>query len=195
MEDFNTASPQRSFDVIPPNTIATLQITVRPGNVGDGGWLRRSNDRLSEGLDLELIVVHGEFAKRRVWTLLTLRGTTDGHAEAARISQSKIRAILESARGVRPDDTSEAAVQARRIADYGELNNLRFIARIGVESATSGFKAKNTLEEVITPDRTDWHYVKQVAAHQAAKDSVAPSSEAAKLASTPAKIERPRWAS
>ena len=168
---------------------------MRPGNVGNGGWLRRSNDGLSEALDLELTVVHGEFAKRKVWTLLTLRGTTDGHAEAARISQSKIRAILESARGVRPDDTSEAAVQARRIADYGELNNLRFIARIGVEPATSRFKAKNTLEEVITPDRTDWHYVEQVAAHQAAKDSVAPLSEAAKPASTPAKIERPRWAS
>jgi len=195
MEDFNTASPQRSFEVIPANTIATLQITVRPGNAGTGGWLRRSKDGLSEALDLELTVVHGEFAKRKVWTLFTLRGTTDGHAEAARISQSKIRAILESARGVRPDDTSEAAVQARRIADYGELNNLRFIARIGVEPARSGFKAKNTLEEVITPDRTDWHHVEQVAAHQPAKDSVAPASEAAKPASMPAKIERPRWAS
>jgi hypothetical protein len=195
MEDFNTASPQRSFDVIPPNTIATLQIRVRPGNVGNAGWLRRSKDGLSEALDLELTVVQGEFAKRKVWTLLTLQGTTDGHAEAARISQSKIRAILESARGVRPDDTSEAAVQARRIADYGELNNLRFIARIGVEPARSGFKAKNTVEEVITPDRTDWHHVEQVVAHQAAKDSDTPASEAAKPASTPAKIGRPRWAS
>jgi len=193
MEDFNTASPQRSFEVIPANTIATLQITVRPGNAGAGGWLRRSKDGLSEALDLELTVVQGEYAKRKVWPLLTLSGTTDGHAEAARISQSKIRAILESARGVQPDDKSEAAVHARRIADYGELNNLRFIARIGVEPAKSGFKAKNTLEEVITPDRMDWYHVEQVVAHQATKESAARSSEAAKPA--PAMIERPRWAS
>jgi hypothetical protein len=195
MEDFNTASPQRSFDVVPANTIATLQITVRPGNIGNAGWLRRSKDGLSEALDLELTVVHGEYAKRKVWTLLTLKGTTDGHSEAARISQSKIRAILESARGVRPDDTSEAAVQARRIADYGELNNLRFIARIGVEPARSGFKAKNTLEEIITPDRADWHHVEQIAVEQAARESTALSNAAAKPANSPAKIERPRWAS
>jgi hypothetical protein len=72
---------------------------------------------------------------------------------------------------------------------------MRFIARIGVEPARNNFKAKNTLEEVITPDRTDWHHVEQAAAHQAAKDSVAPATEAAKPSLAPAKIERPRWAS
>jgi hypothetical protein len=195
MQDFNDAGPQRLFDVIPANTVATLQITVRAGSAGDGGWLRRSKDGGSEGLDLEFAVVHGEYAKRKLWTLLTLGGTTNGHAEAARISREKIRAILESARGIRPDDKSEAAAEGRRIANYGELNNMRFIGRIGVEPARNSFKAKNTLDEVITPDRTDWHHVEQVAVEQAVKESTAPSTAAAKPASTPAKIERPRWAS
>jgi hypothetical protein len=192
MVDFNTAGPQRSFEVIPANTIATLQITVRSGHAGDDDYLRRSKDGTSEGLDLEFTVVHGEYAKRKFWTLFTLGGTTDGHAEATRISQSKIRAILESARGVRPDDTSEAAAQARRIANYGELNNLRFIARIGVQPPQNGYKARNTLDEVITPDRTDWQAIEQVAVEQAAKESAA---TATKPASAPAKIERPAWAS
>jgi hypothetical protein len=181
--------------VIPANTVATLQITVRPGNAGDGGWLRRSKDGASEGLDLEFTVVDGEYAKRKLWMLLTLGGITAGHAEAARISREKLRAILESARGIRPNDKSESAAEGRRIANYYELNNMRFIARIGVDPPRHGFKAKNTIEEVITPDRTDWHHVEQVAVEQAVKESTAPSTAAAKPASTPAKIERPRWAS
>jgi hypothetical protein len=120
-------------------------------------------------------------------------GTTDGHAEAARISQSKIRAMLESARGIRPDDTSETAVQARRIADYGELNNLRFIGRIGVQPPQNSYKAKNVLDEVITPDRTDWQAIEQVAFEQAAKESTATAAKPS--TSAPAKIERPAWAS
>jgi len=45
--DFNTAGEQRSFDVIPANTTVTLQLTIRPGNAGDGGWLKRSADGAS----------------------------------------------------------------------------------------------------------------------------------------------------
>jgi hypothetical protein len=67
MEDFNTAGPQRSFEVIPANTIATLQITVRPGHAGDDGNLRRSKDGSSEGLDLEFTVVGGPYAMRKFW--------------------------------------------------------------------------------------------------------------------------------
>jgi hypothetical protein len=80
--DLNDADLQRDFDIIPGGTIAVLQIKVRPGNSGDHGWLRTSNDGKSQGLDLELTVVAGEYAKRKLWTLLTVDGKTDGHAEA-----------------------------------------------------------------------------------------------------------------
>ena len=53
MPDFNNAGPQRSFDVIPSGTIATLHLTVRPGNAGENGWLRRSKAGDSEALDCE----------------------------------------------------------------------------------------------------------------------------------------------
>src|SRR6516165_2936107 len=108
MEDFNDAGPQKSFDVIPAGTICTLQITVRPGNAGDGGWLTAANTTKgnSIGLDLELVVVDGEYAKRKVWIRLTLSGSTDGHQTASDISKRTLRAILESARGVQPNDQS-----------------------------------------------------------------------------------------
>jgi hypothetical protein len=107
--DFNDA--QRNFDVIPDGTIATVRMTIRPGSAGEGGWLRRSKDGNSEALDCEFVVLDGPFAKRKVWSLLTVAGSTPGHAEAAKISAGKLRAILESARGIKPDDKSDAAKQ------------------------------------------------------------------------------------
>jgi hypothetical protein len=184
--DYNDTGPQRDFEVIPADTVAAVRMTVRPGNAGEGGWLRRSKDGNSEQLDIEFTVTDGEYAKRKFWTLLTIGGTTPGHAEAADISARTIRAMLESSRGVKRADTSETARAARRIQTYGELNGLSFIARIGVEPARNGFKAKNRLDHVITPDETAWHPVQQEAKPAAA----APS---AKPASAPAKIARPSW--
>jgi hypothetical protein len=185
--DFNDADTQRNFDVIPDGTIATVGMTVRPGGAGEGGWSRRSKDGNSEALDCEFVVLDGPFAKRKVWSLLTVAGSTLGHAEAAKISAGKLRAILESAHGIKPDDTSDAAKQARRIKSYGDLNGLNFIARIGVEPPQNGYKAKNRLDHVVTPDEKAWKPVTQ-------EPAVAPSAAPAKPASTPAKINRPDWA-
>ena len=182
--DFNDAETQRNFDVIPNGTIATVRMTVRPGSAGEGGWLRRSKDGGSEALDCEFVVLDGPFAKRKFWTLFTIAGTTPGHGEAANISAGKLRAMLVSARGIKPDDTSDAAKQARRIGSYGDLNGLSFIARVGVEPPQDGYKAKNRLDHVVTPDEKAWKPVQQE-----------PVATPAKPASSPAKIERPQWAS
>jgi hypothetical protein len=184
--DFNDADTKRNFDVIPDGTIASVRMTVRPGSAGEGGWLRRSNDGGSEALDCEFVVLDGPFAKRRFWTLFTIAGTTPGHAEAANISAVKLRAILESARGTKPADTSDAARQARRIGSYGDLNGLSFIARIGVEPPQNGYEAQNRLDRAVTPDKKAWHPVAQ-------EPAAAPSAAPAKPASTPAKINRPDW--
>jgi hypothetical protein len=184
--DFNSAGEQRAFDVIPANTICTLQMTVRPGGAGDDGWLRKAADGGSEGLDAEFTVVDGQFAKRKLWQLFTLCGTTPGHAEAGEISRNTLRAILESARGIRPDDTSEAAQAARKLGSWGDLNQIRFVARLGVRPPRDGYSAKNTIIEVITPERTGWTKPEQITV--AAKT---PGGNAAKPASA---IARPQWA-
>ena len=40
MLDYNESGPQKEFDVIPDGTIVTVRMTVRPGGVGEGGWVR-----------------------------------------------------------------------------------------------------------------------------------------------------------
>ena len=62
------------------------------------------------------------------------------------------------------------------------------MARIGVEPAHNGYKAKNTLDSIVTPDAKAWHPVAQ-------DPAAAQPAEPAKHASTPAKINRPDWAS
>jgi hypothetical protein len=144
--DFNDAGEQRTLDPIPADTIATLQMKIRPGKAGD-----------SQALDCEFTVVDGPYAKRKFWSFLTLDGTTEGHAMARDITLRRLRAILESARSIKPDDQREAVRKARQITGYGDLNGIRFIGKIGIEPAKNGFPAKNILLEVITPNRKEWH--------------------------------------
>jgi hypothetical protein len=186
--DFNDAGEQRTFDLIPDRTVVTLHLTVRAGGAGEGGYLKRSKDGASEMLDCELIVVDGQFAKRKLWEQMLVGGTTDGHATAADITRRKIRAILESGRGVRSSDKSEAATQARRIASWAELDGLRFVARVGIEPGKGNFKAKNTLLEIITPERQEWRRPEQAKPVPAAATTPA-------TAVAPTTIARPQWAS
>ena len=190
--DLNEAAPQREMGLIDDGTVCVVQMSVRPGNAGEGGWLKRSKEGGSCGLDAEFTVVDGVFAKRKFWNLFTLEGPTDGHQKAAEISVSRLRAIVESARGIRPDDTSDAAKAARRFAHWGELDGVRFLAKIGVEhaKADSGFKDKNVLEAAITPDRKAWVKVEQPV--QAAS-AVGATFNAAKPAQS--NVVKPKWAS
>jgi hypothetical protein len=186
--DFNKYEPKK-LDLIPGGTTATVHMTVRHGNAGEGDWLRTSKDGGSEAIDAEFVVLDGLYAKRKFWTLFTVVGTTEGHREAADISGRKLRTILESARGIMPDDKSDKAKEARRVTSYGDFDGLSFVARIAVEKGKNGREDRNVFGRAITPNEKAWHAVKQEA-----KPAAAPSAPA-KPASTPAPIPRPQWAS
>ena len=94
--DYTEAPEQRGDGPIPDGTVATVQLTIRPGGAGEGGLLKRSQDGGCEMLDCEFVVVDGPHAKRKLWERMIVSGTTDGHAKAAEISRGKLRAILES---------------------------------------------------------------------------------------------------
>jgi hypothetical protein len=117
---------------------------------------------------------------------MVLSGTTDGHEEAADITRRRLRAILESVKGIKPEDVSEAAKAARN-AEYADFDGLRFLCKLGIEPASDRYKAKNVLAEVITPDRKEWRAIEQQ-----------PKSAATKKGGTdnaPAPITKPAWAS
>jgi hypothetical protein len=192
--DFNSASEQRSGELIPDGTIVACHLTIRPGNSGEGGWLKRSKAGDSMALDCEFTVTEGPHAKRKFWSLFTMEGTTEGHQKAADISASRIRAILESAYGIRPDDESDAAKSKRRLNSWGDLDGLRFIAKVGIEKGKDGYKDKNSLAEVITPDRKQWAKVEQVAKQQGFQQ-VGAAAQAAQANAASQVAAKPAWAS
>jgi len=186
-----TDAPAPKFELIPQGTTATVSIHIRPGNAGEGGWLKRSKDGGCEMLDLELTVVDGTFKGRKFWQNMVVAGTTDGHAQAADISKGTLKAILDSALGLKPDDVSPQA-RAARTVDYKDFEGKTFIAKIGIEKGAAktdgsgGFwDDKNNIAGVITPDKTGWHPVEQPPPFE--------TSSAPSTASAP--IQRPEWAS
>lgn len=188
--DFNGAGEQRSGDLIPHGTICPVHLTLRAGNAGEGGWLKRSKDGGSLSIDCEFTVIEGPHAKRKFWSLMLVEGTTDGHGKAAEISFSRIRAILESVRGIRPGDDSPAAKTARQLNTYGDLDGMRFVAKVGIEKGKDSFPDKNSLAEVITPEKQAWVKIEQVARTQ-------PSITSAPIAAAGAQggaAQKPAWA-
>ena len=90
----------------------------------------------------------------------------------------------------RPDDKSEAAEAARKIAGWQDFDGLRFVARLSVEPATEKYKAKNKIDEVITPERQAWKKPEQIE-----RDLLGNPADATSPSATPANaIARPQWA-
>lgn len=158
--DFNSAEKQSSMDLIPVGSIVPLVMTIRPGGSGDGGWLKASNSSDAQMLDCEFTVAEGPYAKRKLWQYLVLSGgkqNEHGESIAGGITRSTLRAILESARDIKPDDHSDAAVNARRINGWQDFCGLTFVAKIGIEKDKTGqYQDKNRIQAVITPDMKNY---------------------------------------
>ena len=158
--DFNSADKQTDMDVIPAGTIVSLVMTIRAGGQGDGGWLTQSKNSDAQMLDCEFTVAEGPYAKRKIWQYLVLSGgklNDKGESIAAGISRSMLRAILESARNVDPNDMSDAAVSKRR-ADWNDFCGLTFLAKLGVDKDKTGqYSDKNRIQSVITPNMKEYN--------------------------------------
>src|SRR5438067_12877607 len=124
--DLRNVGKQVDFSPIPAG-IYRLKAKIKPGGVGEHGLLRLAKNQRSEMLDLELTVLGGEFDGRKVWDLVTVYAnlteddiTPAVDAEQAQRLESGVRrglkrlkAMLESAHEVSPDDTSDEAQRIR----------------------------------------------------------------------------------
>jgi hypothetical protein len=194
--DYSDAPAPRDFDLIPHGTNATISLHIRPGGVGEDNMLKRSKSGDCEMLDCEFSVVDGQWKGRKLWENLILEGTTDGHKQSIDINRRTIKAIIDSALGLDPDDRSPAARTARTMS-LKELEGMTFIAKIGIEKGMpknngtgENWPDKNILAVVITSDRKkDWHPVEQPPPFNGGGSGAqAQSSDAAPP------ITRPGWA-
>ena len=155
--DFNTAGiGGGAFELVPANTIAKVNMTIRPGGLGEGGWLTQSNSSDVQYLNCEFTVIEGDYAKRKFWSNLTVSGgkvDEQGRSIAGNITSETLRATLESAHGIKPTDESDEAKRKRMVGGYGDLNGMEFWAKVGIEPARGEYQAKNKLAAVVTPDK------------------------------------------
>ncbi len=151
--DFNDAGQQQVGDLIPANTIAKVVATLRPGRQGQGGWVTKSNSTDAEYLNFEFTVLEGPYANRKFWQNMTISGgkvDERGQSKAWGITKATLRAMLDSAFGLDPDDDSPATRQKRITQDFGSFNGLHFVAKIGIEKGKDNYPDKNRLALVLT---------------------------------------------
>lgn len=160
--NFSDAEEQTSGDVIPHGTLAKVHMKIRPGGYDDpskgwtGGFATRSENTGAIYLDCEFTVIGGKYNKRKVWSLIGLHSPKGPKWE--QMGRSFIRAALEAAYCVKPMDSSDAAMKARQIGGFGDLNGLEFPVKIEVDKAEPGseYGDKNRINNVIPATSKDY---------------------------------------
>ena len=157
--DFNNAGPQMDFSPMPAGTVVKVIASLRAGATGPDGALTQSRSSDALYLDMVFTVTEGPYRNRKIFQNLTVEGgkvNEQGQSIAAGISRSTIRAMLNAARNIKPDDDSERACQARTINSYRDLDNLEFPAKLGIQKGKDGYQDKNTIQQVIEPGHNDY---------------------------------------
>ena len=157
--DFNTAEIARPKVLpIPHGTIAKVIMNIKAGGYESDPYLSKSAHSGAVYLHTEFIVLEGPFVRRRIFQNIGIVGAKPGEDDVfgAR-GRSLIRGLIESAKGIQPDGDSEEAQAARKISNFGELNGLVCVVKIGVEKDKSGkFDDRNTVICAITPNKKEY---------------------------------------
>ena len=195
--DFNSASEQTSFDLIPKGSLVRVRMTVKPGGHDDasqgwtGGYSTRNVNKGSVYLNCEFVVMEGPFARRKMWALIGLHSPKG--PDWGNMGRTFIKAILNSARNVHPADNSPAAQNARRISGFADLDGIEFLGKVDWEKDQND-EDKSVVKSAVTPDHKD--YAAAMGAPRAATTAPAapaPNAYAQATGRTPVP-GRPSWA-
>lgn len=164
--NFNNADEQNSSDLIPHKTPVKVVMKIRAGRYDDpsqgwtGGYATRNDTTGAVYLDCEFTIIGGKFNKRKVWSLVGLYSPNG--PKWGDMGRAFIRAALESARGVAPNDATERGMKARMINGLGDLDGLEFAAFVEVQKpsakdAANGYtNDKNVIQTVIPCTHRDY---------------------------------------
>ena len=195
--DFNSASEQTSFDLIPKGSLVRVRMTVKPGGHDDasqgwtGGYATCNVNKGSVYLNCEFVVMEGPFARRKMWALIGLHSPKG--PDWGNMGRTFIKAILNSARNVHPADNSPAAQNARRISGFADLDGIEFLGKVDWEKDQND-EDKSVVKSAVTPDHKD--YASAMGTPRAATTApVAPAPNAYAQATGRTPVPgRPSWA-
>ncbi len=200
--DFNSA--QGNANLIPKGTLVKVRLTIRPGGFNDDsqGWTGGYATRGSTGsvfLNAEYTVLEGQYAKRKIFSLIGLYSTKG--PDWGNMGRSLVRGILNSARGISDKDNSPEAQVKRRIAGFADLDGLELVVRADLGTDTNG-DDKNEVRSAVTPDHKDYAAIMgqiapQMGGYGGAATPQAPgyAPQATQAPQTPASpVSKPAWA-
>ena len=161
--NFSDADDQMSYALIPHKTISKVKMMVtRGGYVTEqwtDGYATKSKSSEAVYLACEFVVLGGQYDKRKIWNNIGLY--SESSTKYADIGRATIKAILNSAKNLNPQDKSAQAESNRVIKDFGDLNDLEFVAEISVND--KGESPKNEIKVIITPDHAKYNEYMQPA--------------------------------
>jgi hypothetical protein len=147
-----------------------VKARIRPGQAGDDGLLRLAKNAHSLMLDLQLTVIdNDEWRGKQIFDLITcdlleydqsedplaippLKGTNLANLQTSvRMGRSKLKAMINSAYGLMPNDDSDQARAKRTIESFGAFDGLCFMAQVEVQPARDSFKERNVVDFIIEP--------------------------------------------
>lgn len=192
--DFNNASKQQEYELIPNGTVVPLVMAVRPGSFGETGELTASKSSDAVYVSAEFTVISGEFAKRKVFDNIGVSGgklDDSGNSIYGNMGRTRLRAILEAARNIMPDDFSQEAAVKRQVSCYTDFDGMAFLAEIGIQKGQNGYNDKNTIKLVITPDKPGYQKINLDGYVPSQSASMPPPSQMAQASSG---VSVPDWA-
>ena len=201
--DFNDA--KSNINLIPKGTLVKVRLTIRPGGFDDPsqGWTGGYATRGSTGavyLNGEFTVTEGEYARRKIFTLIGLYSPKG--PDWTNMGRSFVRGMLNSARGISDKDMSPEAQAARRIGGFADLDGVEFVARIDVGTDANG-DDKNEIRSAVTPDHKDYAAILGAVApaqpplsqgQQSQNPQGSHSSQGSQSSQAPSATGRPSWA-
>lgn len=156
--DLNKAEVGNKFEIMPNGEIVLVRTFIKPGGYNDparnftDGLVTHNPATGTMYLSMEYTVVAGKYKGRKVWGQIGLhspKGPT-----WAEMGCSFIRGMIDSSKGLAPDDMSPNAQEARRISGFKDLDNLVFVAKIEVETGIKG--DRNTIKYPITKEHPNY---------------------------------------
>jgi hypothetical protein len=141
--------------LVPAGTVAVLRARLRHGDGADG-VLKKTRNGDAEGLDFELTVVDGPYAKSKLFWFALVTGTTDGQKAMVERNRALLKKSIDSAKFLDPNDRSPEARQKRTLS-WRDFDGLTFLAEVGVEEGRDGYADKNVVGKIITRDMPAWN--------------------------------------
>lgn len=153
MMNFSDAENQSDGETIPHNTVAPVSIEIKYGEYSDpaNGMTNNVATKSDKSGSIYIswigTVIAGPYTNRKIYGnmigLYSPKGPKWGE-----MGRSFVKGILDSAKGLHPEDQSQEGIAARNISSYEDLNGMEFLALISEEEGDQG--EQNRINKAIT---------------------------------------------